>query len=162
MRLQLREDLCFGQVEAEGFQRDLELVVINVTVMIEVEEAEGFVDFFALLFAQRFEELGVGGFAALVPEALLLLRSQAVGFSLLMSGLCRLRWLRLRLVEGCGVGGAVGCCAIVGLVRAGWVVVGAGWKRLVVCRRHCGLRVRRRQFAAGDESNALYYACSGR
>ena len=162
MRLQLREDLCFGQVEAERFQRDFELVVVDVAVVVEVEEAEGFVYLFALLFAEAFEELGVGGFAALVLDALLLLRSQAVGFALLVCGLWRLLWLGLGLCEGCGVGGAVGCCAVVGLVWACWVVVGAGRKWLVICSRHCGLCVGRMQLASDGKLDALYYARTGR
>lgn len=129
-----------------------------MAVMIEVEQAESFVDFFALLFAQRFEELGVGGFAALVLQTLLLLRSQAVGFALLVGGLCGLGRLGLGLGEGCGVGSAVRCCGVVGLVWAGWVIVGAGWEGLVVCCRHCGLCVRWELFAAGGGLNALDYA----
>ena len=34
------EDLGFGQVEAEGFEGDFQLVVVNVAVLVEVEERE--------------------------------------------------------------------------------------------------------------------------
>lgn len=34
------EDFRFGKVEAEGFHGDFELVVVDVTVFVEVEEVE--------------------------------------------------------------------------------------------------------------------------
>lgn len=38
--LEFVEDVCFGEVEAEGFQGDFELVVVDVVVFVEVEEGE--------------------------------------------------------------------------------------------------------------------------
>ena len=40
MGLQDGEDFGFGEVEAEGFQRDFELVVVDVVVFVEVEQGE--------------------------------------------------------------------------------------------------------------------------
>lgn len=40
MRLEQLEDFGFGQVEAEGFEGDFELVVVDSLVFVEVEERE--------------------------------------------------------------------------------------------------------------------------
>jgi hypothetical protein len=93
VRLQLCQDFRLGQVEAERFQRNFQLVVVDVVVAVEVEQAERFVDLFARFVAQAVEELLRGGFAALALEALLSLCFEAGGFALLV----RLLRLGLRL-----------------------------------------------------------------
>ena len=40
MGLQDVQDLGLGQVEAEGFEGDFELVVVDVAVLVQVEEGE--------------------------------------------------------------------------------------------------------------------------
>ena len=40
MSLEEREDVGFGEVEAEGFEGDFEFVVVDVEVFVEVEEGE--------------------------------------------------------------------------------------------------------------------------
>jgi hypothetical protein len=75
MHLQLGQDLALGQVEPERFERDFQLVVVDVAVLVQVEQAEGLVDLFALLFGQVLEELRGGCFAAFALEAL-----EALGF----------------------------------------------------------------------------------
>jgi hypothetical protein len=54
MHLQLRQNLALRQIEPERFQRDFQLVVVDVSVLVQVEQAEGLVDLFALLFGQVF------------------------------------------------------------------------------------------------------------
>jgi hypothetical protein len=36
----VREDLGFGEVEAKGFERDFEFVVVDSLIFVVVEEAE--------------------------------------------------------------------------------------------------------------------------
>lgn len=40
MRGEEGDDVGFGEVEAQGFQRDFELVVVDVIIFVEVEELE--------------------------------------------------------------------------------------------------------------------------
>ena len=40
MGLEELQDLGFGQIEAEGFESDFELVVVDSLVFVEVEERE--------------------------------------------------------------------------------------------------------------------------
>ena len=90
-------------------------MVVDVSVLVQVEQAEGLVDLFALLFAEGFEELGGGCFAAFALEAVEALGFEARGFALLVG----LRLLGLR--EG-GLLVLVLLLLLLLLREGGWVV----------------------------------------
>lgn len=125
VRLQDAEEFRLRHLEAERLHRDFQLVVVDAFVLVEVEEAEGFVDLFALLLGEEGHGVGLGGGWVLglvgVGEAVALEGLVAGGFAGVGGG-------------GGGEGG--GALGELGGRGGGVDVVGAGGEGGVGCGGH--------------------------
>lgn len=126
VRLQDAEEFGFRHLEAERLHRDFQLVVVDAFVLVEVEETEGFVDLFALLFGEEGHGVGLGG--GLV-RVLLVLVGKAVALEGLVAG-------GFAGVGGGGGGEGGGAVGELGGRGGGVDVVGAGGKGGVGCGGH--------------------------
>lgn len=125
VRLQDAEEFGFRHLEAQGLHRDFQLVVVDAFVLVEVEEAEGFVDLFALLLGEEGHGVGLGGGLVLG----LVLVGEAVALEGLVAG-------GFAGVGGGGGGEGGGALGELGGRGGGVDVVGAGGEGGVGCGGH--------------------------